>query len=854
MAQNYEIADFDSHTPFRCVVHHIGHVQPHMHEYFEILFVLSGTCSVTVEEQLFSLHDGDLLVVESHISHELRASDCVYASVQLDQAALENNFPVPIHPKFSCNSTLPGNEDACDQLRHLIARLILNNADEGSGYELRNWILIYQLMDVLYTYFRIERSEAVDRRNHRYAQRIAELSGIINHHYTEDLPLSRVADMVHLSVPYLSKFFQEQFGLHYLTYLTQLRVNHAVHELVNTEKNIEEIAADSGFPNSHAFTKAFKNEYGMMPSVYRRRQRAQKKEAPPFGIEHSDYLTNLRKYLDLDHDAGRQLQQGDSGTVPPVRLDISLPCNKTVRKLRHTWRQMIAIGKASDILLGDIQLILRRIKREIGFRYLFFNGILSDEMHVCTRNSSQALVFNFAYVDLLLDFLMDVDLLPVISFSYMPAILSRDPSRRLFSHLVSEPADIREWAALIHAFTKHVLERYGRDVVEKWLFTVWHQPNSTPRLYGFRKDEDFYAFYQATRSEVKKLVPKAMFGFPPVFQNADGEGDGWFHAFLAWCRDQGCLPDFLNFTYYDTKLTREERITRETFGFVFTMVLNDKPDGLHSFISRLKQGLREEQLENLPVYLSEWNNTPSQQDLLNDTCYKSCYIVKNIIGNYDRLDSFSYWSVSDLMSEAPLPENMLFGGLGLFTANGLPKASYHALCLLSRLGDELIAAGDGWIATRAPQEIRIVACNYIHLSKMYASGERFIMTEKDRYTMFGSATARLLQITVDSKWNDSDREDAGSDIPGDSDVAAAPCIVREYLVGRRGGSLYDTYAEMGFCSLSHAEDLQLLKAHSMPVLHQYTLSPDSRGLLHLNIRLDPLDVMLVIVRNALPSR
>ena len=842
MKQNYEIADFDSHTPFRCVVHHIGHVKPHMHEYFEILFVLSGSCSVTVEEQLFSLHDGDLLVVESHISHELRASDCVYASVQLDQASLENNFPVPIHPKFACNSTLPGNEDACDQLRYLIARLILNNADEGSGYELRNWILIYQLMDVLYTYFRVERSEAVDRRNHRYAQRIAELSNIINHHFREDLPLSRVADMVHLSVPYLSKFFQEQFGLHYLTYLTQLRVNHAVHELVNTEKNMEEIAADSGFPNSHAFTKAFKSEYGMMPSVYRRRQRAQKKEDPSLGIEHSDYLTNLRLYLDLDHETGRQLQRNDPKTLPPVIQDISLTMPKTVKKLKHTWRNMIAVGKASDILIADIQRVLRRIRSEIGFRYLFFNGILSDEMHVCSRDSSNSLVFNFAYVDLLLDFLMEVDLLPVISFSYMPAVLSRNPSRRLFSHLVSEPADIRNWAALIHAFMQHVLERYGSEVVEKWLFTVWHQPNTTPRLYGFENDEDYYSFYMATRSEVKALLPQAMFGFPPIFQNADEEGEPWFLAFLSWCRDRECMPDFLNFTYYDTKLTREKRTTRETFGFVFTMVLNDKPDGLSSFISRLKQDLQEQHFDSVPVYLCEWNNTPSQQDLLNDTCYKSCYIVKNIIENYDRLDSFSYWSVSDLMSEAPLPENMLFGGLGLFTANGLPKASYYALFLLSRLGDELIAAGDGWIATRANREIRIVACNYIHLTKMYASGERFIMTEKDRYTMFGSATSRMLQILLE------DGKVFGSDVPGQTDSVTGSCIVKEYLVGREGGSLYDTHAQMGFASLSRAEDLQLIRAHSMPVLRQYTLQPDSKGSLRLNICLDPLDVRLVIVR------
>ena len=830
MPQNYEIAGFNPHTPFRCVMHHIGHIPSHMHDYFEILFILSGACSVTVENQLISMHDGDLLVVEGHTPHELRASDCVYASVQLDQATLENNFPVPIHPSFSCNSTLPGNEIAFDRLRRVIARLIQNNADEQDGFELRNWILIYQLMDVLYTYFRVKRSEAVDRRNHRYVQRIAELSSIINNHYTEDLPLSKVADMVHLSVPYLSKFFQEQFGIHYLAYLTQLRINHAVHELVNTSKNIEEIAADSGFPNSHAFTKAFQQEYGCMPSVYRRRQRSQASESVP-GIDHSDYLSSLRKYLDTE-----QLYFSGSSTpaaaLPPVTETVSFSFRDSRKQLAHTWKHMIAIGKAADILVADIQKILIRIQKEIGFHYLFFNGILSDELHVCSRNSEGMLVFNFAYVDRILDFLTEIGLVPMLSLSYMPSAIAKDPDRRLFSHAVSEPAHLSDWLAFTEAFTSHVIRRYGLDSVRQWKFTVWHQPNTTPRLYGFKKDEDFYVFFRETRRTVKEVLPGAAFGFPPVFQNADLEGDAWFHAMISWCREQDCLPDFLNFTYYDTRMAREERITRQTFGFVFTMVLNHDPDGLKSFITHIRQDCLKRSLSHVPVYLSEWNNTPSQQDLLNDTCYKSCYITKSIIENYDRLDGLAYWCVSDLMSEAPLPENLLFGGLGLFTANGLPKASYYAFYLLSRLGDQLLGTGNGWIATRTSDEIRIMACHYVHVSRLYASGERFVMTPEDRYTMFQSAAPRTLHVKI-------------------KDLSSSGYTVREYLVGRKGGSLYDAWEKMGWICPDQETDRQILASHSMPSVRQYTLpdpDPDEDGL-QLTIELDPLDVKLLILED-----
>ena len=205
------------------------------------------------------------------------------------------------------------------------------------------------------------------------------------------------------------------------------------------------------------------------------------------------------------------------------------------------------IGKAADILLSDIQAVLRRIKEELGFRHLFFNGILSDELHVCSRGSSGELVYNFAYTDRIFDFLRGICLLPSLSFSYMPSALASQPDRRLFSHTVSEPARPEEWNALIEAFMQHVIRRYGIRYVSQWRFSVWHQPNTSPRLYGFRHDEDFFELWRSTRRILKSYAPQALFGFPPVFQNADFIGDNWFFRMYGWCREHECLPDFLNY-------------------------------------------------------------------------------------------------------------------------------------------------------------------------------------------------------------------------------------------------------------------------------------------------------------------
>lgn len=172
------------------------------------------------------------------------------------------------------------NQEAIAQLRSLIAHIIKTNVDKKDGYELRNWSYIYNVMDIMYLHFRVKLSTANEKKNHKYAIRIAEISQLIQQRYTENITLKELADEVHLSVPYLSKFFVDYFGMNFLSYLNQYRLMHAMQELSITDKNIDEVAIDSGFPNSHALVTLLKKEYGMLPKEYRREQKKKKSNRP----------------------------------------------------------------------------------------------------------------------------------------------------------------------------------------------------------------------------------------------------------------------------------------------------------------------------------------------------------------------------------------------------------------------------------------------------------------------------------------------------------------------------------------------------------------------------------------------
>ncbi len=815
MRQNYEILTFSQSMPMHCSLQRIGQIDPHMHDFFEIVLFLSGTCEVTVENESYTLGANDVIAFNSHTTHALTATDCVLVSVQFDQTLFENTLPEPYRPTFECNSAIQGNLPAFDRVRRLIARLVKNNADARPGYELRDWSLVYELMDALYNDFRLDDSSSQGRRLHRYADRMRHINKIVEERYAQNLSLAELADEVGLSVPYLSRFFKQYYGINYLDYLTQIRLNHAVEALMGTGHTIEQVSAENGFANSHAFVQAFKRQYGMLPSVYRRQMRSEQHQAVRLIPEQHDYIAGLKKYL------------GDSGTTEEHQPEQAFSCLASCDvqahgvALAHAWRTIMPGGNARDLLFSDVQDLVRRMQGEIGFGYIYFHGLLSDDMRLCSRTADGSIAMSYAYVDKVLDFVLQQGLKPIVELGFMPEALAKNPRRRFLNDCVSEPQSLSEWGEMITLLAAHLIRRYGADEVTSWLFTPWSTPESSVALFGFSSDEAFYEFYRTTWQALKTVDARLSVGTPNTYY-LRGQ-DNWYLPFVSWCEEHGCPPDFLAFHYYDTVRASESSDAQSLFGFADSMTLSETPDGFADFVREV----RRDNHANRCIYLTEWNNTPSQQDWLNDTCFKSCYLTKMVLENMDLLDGYGYWSLTDWMGEAGLPDELFFGGAGLFTKNGIPKPSYYALSLLRQLGDERIGQGEGWYATRKGDTYQVMLYNYRHFSHLYALGERFDMTFTDRYTPFSPERSMDVHLVLRG-------------------VAAERYLVREVSVSRDHGSAFDTWVRMGAVELEDPMELENLEARSHPSITRHFATP-ADGTLELDALIQMLEVRLLLI-------
>lgn len=114
-------------------------------------------------------------------------------------------------------------------------------------------------------------------------------------------------------------------------------------------------------------------------------------------------------------------------------------------------------------------------------------------MMVVTRTETGELAFNFRTIDIVFDFLFSIRLKPVLQLSFMPIELALDRQKIIFNNKynTSQPADLCEWLALINAFFRHIIARYGLRTVEDLPVLLWNNADSSIEMFGMQDDLAF---------------------------------------------------------------------------------------------------------------------------------------------------------------------------------------------------------------------------------------------------------------------------------------------------------------------------------------------------------------------------
>jgi hypothetical protein len=219
-----------------------------------------------------------------------------------------------------------------------------------------------------------------------------------------------------------------------------------------------------------------------------------------------------------------------AGVPPALSQDVVVDARAASRLFHHFWERALGSGRANLTLRESYREDLRKVKEATGFEYVRFHAIFHDENGVYDEDAQGNPVYNWSYVDQIYDGLLQNKVKPFVELSFMPSKLASSQKPHPFWHrpLPAPPREYDRWAALIEAFARHLVDRYGIDEVAGWPFEVWNEPN-IDFWAGEPKEETYKRLYRVTVLALTKVSPRTKVGGPSTAQAA------WVGKFIDYC-------------------------------------------------------------------------------------------------------------------------------------------------------------------------------------------------------------------------------------------------------------------------------------------------------------------------------
>ncbi len=102
-------------------------------------------------------------------------------------------------------------------------------------------------------------------------QLIRKMGEFLQKNYQWDVSQETICDILNMSTGHFSKMFRQCYGVKFIDYLTNIRVEAAKALLDDPTKRTKEIGSMVGYQSSSYFSKIFKQKTGLTPSEYRSR-------------------------------------------------------------------------------------------------------------------------------------------------------------------------------------------------------------------------------------------------------------------------------------------------------------------------------------------------------------------------------------------------------------------------------------------------------------------------------------------------------------------------------------------------------------------------------------------------------
>ena len=243
---------------------------PHWHSELEVLTCLEGSITVCVENRLYPMTPGQVLIIPGNEAHYFIADGSKYLlMIQKFGYSLLGSDYTRIQNSCLYFRLLEGPDSITGILQKLMVCLRTDGGiTQENEWKMRAYVTLmaYSLRNVPSTY----------RPSENQINRTRRLAGIypaldyVEEHYRDHITLDDAAKLTGYAKTYFCKHFKRVTGVSFHQYLNRYRISVACLLLEDPGLSVANIAEMTGFSSAKLFCRIFKETTNMTTSQYQR--------------------------------------------------------------------------------------------------------------------------------------------------------------------------------------------------------------------------------------------------------------------------------------------------------------------------------------------------------------------------------------------------------------------------------------------------------------------------------------------------------------------------------------------------------------------------------------------------------
>jgi len=252
----------------------------HWHSEIELLVVTKGQAEMNIDNRSYHIQKNSIIFIPSNCLHSATAAppDAFdFFAVDFDPALLNSFVNDSIQQKYFDSllngeisfpeCILPGQEweirllQMLEEVRQIFAR-------KETAYELLIKARLYEIWYLLCIHAQKKKADAPAHTDYRIST-IKSVIEYIKSHYDSPIFLDTLSDEFHISKGHLCRLFRSITKMSLVEYINFYRISQSASLLMETDREISEIAGMTGFNNISYYNKIFRKYMHMTPSAFR---------------------------------------------------------------------------------------------------------------------------------------------------------------------------------------------------------------------------------------------------------------------------------------------------------------------------------------------------------------------------------------------------------------------------------------------------------------------------------------------------------------------------------------------------------------------------------------------------------